>query len=898
MKISLNWVREFTDIKIGTDELVAKIGSQLGEVEEVIHLGGRYKDIVIARVVSCEKHPNADKLSVCLIDDGGVTPNVKRVSWDQAMRAVVVSSSERVAEENVHNSTLTEQRSEEGENTQKSGSVSGPARKQGGRSHGLVQVVCGAPNVKAGLTIAWIPPGAIVPSTFDKEQFKLEVRPLRGVDSNGMIASGAELGINDDHSGILVIDKPAEPGTYLADVYGLNDVIIDIENKMFTHRPDCFGILGVAREIAGIQNIAFTSPDWYKQALEIIKPDNQQLKLEVKNELPELVPRFMAVAMSNVVVGPSPIQMQSYLQRVGIKPINNIVDITNFVMALTAQPLHAFDYDKVTTLDNSESATIVVRHPKEGEEISLLNGKTIKPRKEAIMIASDTKLLAVGGVMGGTDTEVDENTKNIILECANFDMYSIRKTSMVHGLFTDAVTRFNKGQSPLQNDKVLGFAVSLLNQQTDATASSELIDINNTSVATEKDNLSIHGAINISVDFINQRLGSELLSEDIQNILANVEFGVEVHEDELSVIAPFWRADIEIPEDIVEEVGRLYGYDLLLKTLPRRVIIPAQKNRMLDKKAIIRSTLTAAGANELLTYSFVDKKLLDIAGQDSQNAFQLANALSPELQYYRLSLMPSLLSKVHANIKAGFSEFAMFELNKVHSKQWQDNEGLPVEQESLSFVFAADRKSAGVQYRGAAFYQARLYLQHLFSSIGRGLPVCTPLDSVKEIDSSMLHMVAPFEPTRAAVLQVRGEIIGVIGEFRQEVSRGLKLPEFCAGFELDIAHMPDLVLGYEQLQKYPSSTQDISLEVSNTLQYQQLITTIWEQLESIADQHGYKWRFEPIDIYQKDADAATKRITVRLELSHPDKTLVTSEVNHVIDLLAATARDRVSAERV
>ena len=357
MKISLNWVKEFTDIKCSTQALVAKIGAQLGEVDEVIELGPRYEGIVAVKVVSCSKHPNADKLSVCKVDDGGVNKKVKR------------------------------------------------------DDKGLVQVVCGAPNVRAGITVAWIPPGAIVPSTYDKEQFKLDVRPLRGVDSNGMLASGKELAVNDDHEGILILDKPAKPGTPLTEVYDLDDVIVDVENKMFTHRPDCFGMLGVAREIAGIQHIKFTSPEWYQKVQDDFKKASTPLKLTVNNELPDLVPRFMAVPMSNVEVKPSPIVMQSYLTRLGVKPINNVVDVTNFMMLLTAQPLHAYDYDKVAAHDKSTEATLVIRKPKKNEQLALLNGKTIEPREDAIMIATKERLIGFGGVMGGVDTEVDENTK-------------------------------------------------------------------------------------------------------------------------------------------------------------------------------------------------------------------------------------------------------------------------------------------------------------------------------------------------------------------------------------------------------------------------------------------------------------------------------------------------------
>ncbi len=304
------------------------------------------------------------------------------------------------------------------------------------------------------------------------------------------------------------------------------------------------------------------------------------------------------------------------------------------------------------------TATIVIRKPNKDEKLKLLNGKEIEPRKEAIMIATDKQLIGVGGVMGGSDTEVDENTKNIILECASFDMYSIRRTSMEHGLFTDAVTRFTKGQSSLQCGVVLAKIVDEIHQYADGKVASKMID--------DKRNVKPLDPVKVNAHFINQRLGVDLSAADIKKLLENVEFKVDANNDELTISAPFWRTDIEIPEDIVEEVGRLYGYDKLPLDLPKRDLTPAAKDPSLALKSQIRAKLSKSGANEVLTYSFVHGDLLDKVGQDKKNAFQVANALSPDLQYYRLSLAPSLLEKVHPNIKAGYDEFALFELGKAH----------------------------------------------------------------------------------------------------------------------------------------------------------------------------------------------------------------------------------------
>ena len=615
MKISLNTIRNMVthyksseDVtKIGVEKLVEKIGAQLGAVEEVIDIGSKYQGIIIARVVECKKHPNADKLSVCMIDDGGKAKDVKR---DKT---------------------------------------------------GLVQVVCGAPNVQAGMIVAWLPPGSTVPETYDKDPFVLGARELRDVVSNGMLASPQELALGDSHDGILEIDEDLKPGADFAEIFGLkNDVVLDIENKMFTHRPDCFGFLGITRELAGIQQLSFKSPDWYVPNPKFPKPEGERLQLVVKNELPKLVPRFSTITISNVKVGPSPVRMQVELAKIGQKSINNIVDYTNLYMLSTGQPLHAYDYDKVKALSGG-AATLLVRHPAKGEKIKLLNGKTIEPRSEAIMIATDKQVIGIGGVMGGSETEVDENTKNIIIEAANFDMYSIRRTSMAHGLFTDAVTRFNKGQSPLQTLPVLAKIVGEIRAVGAGKVAGQVQDDNHVKKT------ALHAPVTVAPQFINSRLGLQLSMAEIKQLLKNVEFTVETGGGELVVTAPFWRTDIEIPEDVVEEVGRLYGYDHLPLELPKRDVSPTIKNPLLALKAEIRERLSKAGANEVLTYSFVHGDLLDKVGQDKQQAYQLSNALSPDLQYYRLSLMPSLLEKIHPNIKAGYDRFALFELGKAHT---------------------------------------------------------------------------------------------------------------------------------------------------------------------------------------------------------------------------------------
>jgi phenylalanyl-tRNA synthetase beta chain len=853
MKVSVSWIRNLNNLyktsadpmPNGIGELVEKIGAQLGAVEEVIDLGKHYEGIVVAKVISCEKHPNADKLSLCFIDDGGAVKDVQR------------------------------------------------------NDEGCVQVVCGAPNVKAGLIVAWIPPGATVPATFDKDPFVLEAREIRGKASNGMLASPKELALGDSYEGILVMEGDLGPGTPFSEVYKLNDYIIDIENKMFTHRPDLFGQLGIARELGGIQGHAYKSPSWYRLDPEVPKSNAQDnLKVSLKNEVPELVPRFLLLPIKDIKVGPSPVWMQSVLSRIGLKAINNIVDLTNYYTHFSAQPSHAYDYDKVKALSAGETAQFVVRKSNKGEKLRLLGGKEIILADGAIMIATDKQAIGLGGVMGGADTEVDENTKNIVLEVANFDMNTIRRMSMAYGLFTDAGTRFTKGQSPLQNKAVIAKLAEEVLRFAGGRVSGELIDDSHLDLAVLQRG-SLHEPVIVKTEFINERLGLHLNSDEIRRILENVEFKVVPTGTQLKITAPFWRTDIEIPEDIIEEIGRLYGYDKLPLALPKRDLAPAAVNATLSFKSRLRSILAKTGANEVLNYSFVHGDLLDKVGQNREMAYQIGNAISPDLQYYRLSLTPSLLEKVHPNIKAGIKKFAIYEINKTHNKKHkEENEPeLPREFQELALVFASSEKND--RESGAAYYQARRILDYL----GHELGIEFSYEPLEENSGSGFFVTKPFDHARAAKVSEKnsGQPVGFIGEYKAEVTNKLKLPKMAAGFEVDIDLLQNVAKAhriYKSLNRFPNLEQDLTLRSNSEVPYAKLTDFIDEQLHIASQEHGYVCELQPLDIFQKEDDKEHKQITWRIVLAHPERTLTTEETNKLLDKIAAEAKAKLKAERI
>jgi phenylalanyl-tRNA synthetase beta chain len=820
MKVSLNQIRQFLDFELPpTNELVARINSQLGGVEEVIDLADKYKDAKIVRVVKCEKHPNADRLNVTKIDDGT------------------------------------------GE---------------------LIQVVCGAPNVHTDMWAIWLPPESIVPATYDDaEPFKLGARELRGVMSHGMLAAGDELALNDDHEGIIEVTeadvqagKQLFPGASFAETFGLDDTVIDIENKMFTHRPDCFGQLGVAREIAGISGRAFTSPDWYSLTSEVI--GGEGLSLDVFNET-DNVSRFMAVALENVTIKPSPLWLQCALVAMGSKPINNVVDATNYIMLITAQPTHAYDYDKI------RGNRIGARQANDGEKVKLLNGKEYELTESDIVIADTEGPIGLGGIMGGSESEVSAGTTRIVLEVATFDMYAVRRTAMRHGVFTDALTRFNKGQSPMQNLTVIVHLANMVTRMAGANVASPMYDLADESRLGNE-------PVTITDTFINSRLGLKLDKSELCGLLENVEIDIvspDGHDTYFEVTAPFWRTDIELPEDIVEEVGRLYGFDKLPRELPQRSTTPAPHIESVLAKQRIRDTLARAGANEVLTYSFVHANVAEKAGQDVSQAFKLSNALSPDLQYYRLSILPSLLDKVHMNIKAGNDEFTLFEIGKGHHVDVMGKDTLPSEFGRVGGVYASRNESDG-----ATYYQIKHTVEYLIRQLRSDATISyTRLDEYEAPDfKPFTQMLAPFDPVRSAIVEIDGKLAGVVGEPRAKVIRNFKLPAATGIFELFLSPFEQSpTAAYVPLSKYPSVQRDVSFKVSEAVQYQDL-------LKAAGAYHTeLEMKVSPLDIYQAENET-TKTITLRFVLTSQEKTLTSEEVSKVIDRITASAVDITGAQ--
>lgn len=811
MIVSVNWLKKFVKINLPIEELAKQIGSKLVEVEGVTDLGQKYRDVLIVKVVKCDKHADSDHLSVAYIDDGGVTGDAWR------------------------------------------------------GDDGLIQVVCGAPNIRAGLTVAWLPPESIVPETADDaEPFQLSVRKLRGVLSHGMIASPRELDLWDEHEGILEITDDFPAGARFAQSYELDDYLLEIENKSLTHRPDCFGMVGFAREVAGILGQKFTSPQWFNYQLKF-KAQTSEIAVAIDDS--KLSTKFQASLVANVreATGLSFLQ-KTYLARVGVRPIEPVVDISNWVMLEMGQPTHAYDYDKllkITKEQGLDQICLTVRAGHQGENLTLLDGKRVELSPDDTVIAVGEHAVALAGVMGGFDTKIDKSTERIVLESASFNLYKMRSAQMRHGIFSEALTRFTKGQPSAITDIALGRNLALLTGIDDAH---KLF-----AVATAEMKTNSRTEIALNYQLINNYLGTNFNANILKTILENVELEVKIKGDDLVVQVPWWRTDVTRRVEVIEEIGRLNGYDNLELTLPRRAISANLISSFDNLRQSLRQILASGGLNEVLTYNFVPEKLITKAGQNPDNSYRLVNSISPELERYRQAILPNLLDKVYPNIRAGFEQFGLFELGKIHWKSHGlEDDGTPFEMNSLALVLA-DKKS-----NQTGFYLAKKYAE----LIADKLHVCFDYRPLK----SDLPTATVFEPKRSAEIWLNGQLIGFVGEFKKAIRTNFKLPKLVAGLEIDLQALAEqqttAQIQFKPIKTLPSVSRDLCLEVAREVNYQTIIEILTQATEKFK---AIEFELAPVDFYQKDDDL--KRITVRLTLTPSDKTLVSKQVDAIVDQL-------------
>lgn len=731
-------------------------------------------------------------------------------------------------------------------------------------SQGKSKVVCGAKNIKVGQKVPYIRAGNSLPDgTLIK---KVEIR---GFLSEGMICSEKELSLGDDHSGILILSdinyissNLLVNGASIADVLNLKDTIISIENKALTHRPDCFSHVGMAREIATLTNnsLSMKSVDF-----SVIPTTKETVEIVISE--PELCPRYSAIVIKDIEIKDSPLWLKYRLQSIGQRPINNIVDATNMVMWLTGQPLHAFDYDKIP------NNKIVVRKAKADEIIVTIDGVERTLDKDMLVIADDKNAIAVAGVMGGQSSEIDDNTKNIIIESANFNYANIRNTSTKLGLRTDASTIFEKGQDPNKTVDAIKIISDLIIDIASGDIATDIVDLYDNKLSVK--NLEFRN------NLIKRRLGFDIDKNRVIEILESLEIKVENklelpgdkdfgnYVSELTI--PTFRQDINIEEDILEELARFWGYEKIRPTLPKRDLSSPKLNKTRDLIKAITENLSMQGMNEIYSYGLVGSELYSKSLFNIDRCIKVINPISEEFAYLRNSLIPSLLSKALLNSK-NYDEFELFEVSRVYFKDLLDksDQKLPYQPYKISGLIYTTGKDLYLNAKGR--------LDSLFQALGLGDLIYTRLDKLDE--EAPRHLI----PTQSAKIYIGDskEELGTIGNISPKVLINFDIEGSISVFDIDldmVAKYSSENINYKPIPKYQSSQRDLSFVVDKRVEVGNLVTDLVKmRINHLVD-------IVVADIFEDESKlgAGMKSVTLRFVMQSDKRTLSEDDINAVME---------------
>lgn len=658
----------------------------------------------------------------------------------------------------------------------------------GGRQ---VQAVTGAPNVREGLLVPVALPGASLPGLGSAVA---EVT-VRGVRSEAVLCSERELGISDDHSGVMELPGDLVPGQALTEALALDDAVLEIE--VYPNRPDHLSVYGIAREVAAITGAQLRQPE--TAVAEADERVEEAAKVEVLD--PDLCPRYIARVIRGVRIGPSPAWLQQRLRAAGMRPINNVVDVTNYVMLELGQPLHAFDYHRVS------GRKIVVRRARPGERITTLDGQERDLDPEMLLICDAERPVAVAGVMGGEDSEVRPETTDILLESANFNAVSIRKTSKRLGLRTEASYRFERDLDPHLAEVAADRAARLIQELAGGKVLRGRID-----VAAP---LPPPREITLRVKRVCGMLGVQLSPAEIKRILRGLGFGVELEKDAsvMTVRVPTYRRDIEGEADLVEEVARIYGYDEIEPTLPAGAGVLGKLSWPLPAVEKVRSLLSSLGLFEAISYSFISPKAFDRlripADHPMRRAIELANPLTEEHSVMRTSLLPGLVDAIALNVRRQVPDIRLFEVGKVYIPDALPLESLPSEKWTLGIAVTGEATTNvwGAPIRPVDFYDLKGIVEALLEELGLAgefLPGEHPA----------LH------PGRTARLTVSGQEVGWLGELHPKVAAEIDLRGRAYLAEIDLESLFALeprAVAYTPLPRYPTVERDLALLVPRSV---------------------------------------------------------------------------------
>lgn len=786
MFVSYKWLQEYVDLTGITAKELADLITKSGiEVESVEVLNKGAKGVVVGHVLEREQHPNADKLSKCLVDIGEGEP---------------------------------------------------------------VQIICGAPNVAKGQKVAVAKVGAVLPGNL-----KIKRAKLRGEESNGMICSLQELGVESKlvpkeyADGIFVFPSDAPVGADALELLNLDDEVLEL--GLTPNRADCLSMIGVAYEVAAILGRDVKLPTIELQE----NNENVHDYISVRVDAPQDNPLYAGRIVKNVKIGPSPLWMQTRLIAAGIRPHNNVVDITNYILLEYGQPLHAFDYDRLG------SKEIVVRRAKAGETIVTLDDTKRTLTEDHLVITNGTEPVALAGVMGGANSEVRDDTTTVFIESAYFTSPVIRKASKDHGLRSEASTRFEKGIDPARTKEALDRAAALMAEYAGGEVVGGVVEVN---TLKEKE-----VTVAITLDRINRVLGTMITKDEVATILTNLQFAFTEDNGTFTITVPSRRRDISSEEDIIEEVARLYGYDRLPATLPVAEAKPGKLTPYQVKRRQVRRYLEDVGLFQAITYSLTSEEKATMFALETAEPIRLALPMSEERSVLRQSLLPHLLEVASYNRARQVENVAVYETGAVYLANGENE--LPSEKERLAGVLTGVWHSHLWQGEKKAvdFYVVKGILDGLFGLLG-----LTNRIEYKQAKREHMH------PGRTAHILLDGKTIGFVGQLHPVVQKEYDLKETYV-FELaltDLLNAEVEDIRYSPIPRFPSITRDIALVVDENVVAGELQKAIIEAGGELLKEVSI------FDVYQGDRlPDGKKSIAFSLRYYDPERTLTDEEVTAV-----------------
>ena len=809
MKVSLNWIRDYVQLPADADlkKLAYDLTMSTVEVEDTIELAKQFDHMVVGVINTIEQHPNADKLRVCMTDIGG------RVE----------------------------------------------------------SIVCGGSNLREGMKVAVALPGAVCRWHGEGEPVEIKKSKLRGVDSYGMICGAVEIGLADlfptkEEAHILDLsDFDAPAGTPLADALDLNDIILEIDNKSMTNRPDLWGHYGIAREIAALYDLPM------KEFPHFDRNVANTAGFHVTVEDAERCPRYLSAQIEGLSVKPAPYQMQSRIWKVGMRPINALVDITNYVMLATGQPTHAFDSDHI-------AGHVIVRRAGEGEKLLLLNGKELALSGDDLVIADDAGVVGLAGVMGGAKDSILPETDKVILEVANFDAKGIRRTALRYDNRTEASARYEKAIDPERCDQAFDLSMQLLGQLYPEMKVTGLVD--------EYPQHLKQAEIDVPLSWLERRLGKRLPPEEIRHKMELLGYGIAFSGDNMHVVVPTWRStgDVSIQADIMEEVARMYGYENF-EAEPITTTFDGAINQ-LDKdleRRIKEYLAIRCGMQEIFTYPWMEESYVNAVLQSTEGILSLSTPPSPAERFVRSSLLPNLCKAVVKNERY-FNEFSIFETAQVfrdenYTSPYDEREKLPSQRKNVAGAFATTDKDITALFRKAK--------------------------GVVEMMARYVHMeTLTFRQTEKPVwadnvvwLNIcRGEEkVGDLALLSKKVSMACGIKNLNVMlFQLDqdsLVPLKSRTNTFTHMAEYPMTDYDISLLLDGSVQWKDVLQTVGGIKSELL--HGASF----VDEYRgKQVPAGKKSLTLRLSIGSKEKTLTSSEIEEVASNVLNKIAKRFGAE--